>query len=615
MRKLSVTQLILLLLAMPLLAAAPPTPKVDKVLPASPSALADLPGVFFYEQCDTIQDLSPRWQNVSSDGGNFRLSRTDALSGNTALRQTYKPLADYDSTEDAGAAGWVGRFFGDKASHSSSIPPEQQGKYTTAVASWYHKFEEGFTPRDGWHFPPKMARLRCYEAGNWAAKYSILFWIGGEDGYVTIQRHTKIAEAHREWPPNHNTPFKFSNPQNVGRWVHFELRVELGEGPRSDRVQAWADGLLVCDIAGDDIAAGHRGTTLNCMQWDCYWNDGSPVAQSRFFDDMVVGTERIGPLRAGLNPKITKGLYLAEDTPGGWEAEVAQGVQRELVKDRVLDGIVIGYRDPEVDYTKVWSGGLEGDGLELEVNEANGEFSGPRAGEATLAANTLHFVRVRQKNAEGQWSTWSSWHSGFATDWAEGTPSELKTLPEGYLAETSTAVLAPDETFPEISNVHGPSSAIDTTGPYMVRADLVEENPLSMYVYYRYNGQGEYERVRMALTVGNTFEGGIPGAAAGTLVEYYVRALDGFEHFTYHPADYESNPLSFSVQDPARWDMNGDGRMGAADLLELLLAGRRNPQDSTLDYDGDGAFGVSDVLALIRGMLGGSSGILAGLEN
>ncbi|MBW7997359.1 MAG: hypothetical protein FVQ81_12465 [Candidatus Glassbacteria bacterium] len=550
------------------------------MLPASPSPLADAPGVFFYEQCDTIADLQSRWQNVGDDDGNFALSTADALSGGRSLRQKYRPLSEYGEGEDPGSAGWVGRFFGDKTSHQSSIPPEQQGKYTTAVASWYHKFEEGFTPRDGWHFPPKMARMRCYLAGNWNTKYSILFWFAGEDAHMSIERHTYISEAHREWPPNHTAPFRLSNPLNVGRWIHFELRVELGDGPRSDRVQAWADGLLVCDIAGDDIAAGHRETTLNCMQWDCYWNGGSPVAQSRFFDDMVVSTERIGPLRAGLNPKIVKTPFSGGgDSQGGWEAELAQGVQRELVKDKVLDGIVIGYREPEVDYTTVWRGALEGGGNELEVSVANGEFTGPRAGEGGLAANTLHFVRVRQKNTAGEWSDWSAWHSGFATAWPEGTPAEQKSLPEGYLAEAGAAVLGLDETPPEIRYVRGPSSVADTAGPYGVTAEIIEENPLNVYLYYRFDGQGEYERVPMTREAGNTFAAGLPGRPAGTLVEYYVRALDGFEHYTYRPADYVQNPYSFRVLEPSRWDLDGDGEFGLGDLVEFVRTAVRGGAD------------------------------------
>ncbi len=613
-RKLSVVQLILpLLIAMPLAAAAPETPKVDKVLPASPSALADAPGVFFREDFETLTDLSERFHDLSTDYGNFGVTSPEGLSGFHSLRQTYRPLTDYAQGEDPGNAGWVWRSFGDNPFHQSRIPDDQKGKYTTIVANWYHKFPQGFTPRDGTHFPPKMARLKCFTPGDWSGMYTVLFWISGEDGHISIERRTKVPAAHREWQPNFATNFRFSDPVNVGRWIHFELRVSLGEGTRNDRVQAWADGLLICDIAGDDLAAGYRQFTPNGMSLDCYWNSGSPVEQNRYYDDYMLGTERIGPLRTGLNPTIVKLRFRGGVSQGGWEAEVAQGVQREPVKGKVLDGVVLGFRELEVDYNTVWRGALEGAELKLQVDTANGEFAGPRDGETTLAANTLHFVRVRQKNPDGEWSPWSSWHSGFATDWAAGTPPELRTLPAGYLAEASASVLGLDDTPPEIRNARGPVGAIDTAGPYTVTADLIEENPLNFYVYYRYNGAGDYVRVPMNLKSGDTFEGEIPGAPAGTLVEYYVRALDGFEHYTYIPADYQSNPLRFQVQDMARWDLNGDGLVGAGDLLKLLLAGRRNPDDPALDYDGDGSFGVGDLLAFLRGMLGGEASMLAGI--
>ena len=106
MRILSVTHLLLLLCASSLAAAIPQTPKVDKVLPASPSALANLPGVFFYEQCDTIPDLASRWQNVGGDGGNFSLSTVDALSGSKSLQQKYKPLTEFPAGADSGG-GYV----------------------------------------------------------------------------------------------------------------------------------------------------------------------------------------------------------------------------------------------------------------------------------------------------------------------------------------------------------------------------------------------------------------------------------------------------------------------------------------------------------------------------
>ena len=68
----------------------------------------------------------------------------------------------------------------------------------------------------------------------------------------------------------------------------------LGEGRRSDRIQAWADGRLICDVQNDDLASGYTDFTPNGMSWDCYWNGGSPRKQSRYYDDLVLSTEPVG---------------------------------------------------------------------------------------------------------------------------------------------------------------------------------------------------------------------------------------------------------------------------------------------------------------------------------
>ena len=614
-----IVQLILfsILAAIPLLASAPDVPKVDKVLAGSQSSLLSQPGVFFHEEFETITSLNEQFQNVGDDNGNFYISTTDHLSGGKSLRNKYRPLTDYGSGEDPGNAGYAGRFFGNKISHQSSIPAEQQHHYYTVVASWYHKFEEGFQPRDGWHFPPKMARMRCYEPTNWDARYSVLFWVEDEDGHLSIERHTNVAAAHREWLPNHEAGFRFSEPVNVGRWVHFELRVALGPEPRTDRIQAWADGLLVCDIAGDDIAAGDSTSSLNAMQWDCYWNGGSPVEQSRYYDDLVLSTERVGPRRTGFNPEIVKGGFIGQDgdTQAGWELEIAQGVQRQLVKDQVLDGIVLRYRDPEVDYTVVWRGALEGDGDKMTVDTEHGEFTGPRAGQTDLAANTLHFARVRQQNQDGEWSAWSPWHAGFATDWAPGTPDGQKSLPAGYLAEAEEAVLGMDDTpaanppAPRAGQRIGFIGAVRgrSAGGGRQSAGHACLLPAGGPGRIRARGHDPYQRRQLQRRYP------APGFPAGSVVEYYIRAVDGFEHYTYMPEDYENEPYKLRVLEHSRWDLDGNGRMGIGDLLKLVLSARKDSSDPALDYDGDGEFGMSDLLAFMREIMRGGAGLLAGL--
>ncbi len=398
----------------------PETPKVDFVRPLEEDPIKQLPDVFFFEDLETIGELKESFHNI---GGNFRVTGEDVVSGQKALQMIYIPKEQM--TGDPGNAGYLGHFFGD---NPLTRRIKNKKPYNRVYARWYHKFEEGFkTQQSRGTLPPKMARMRCY-APDWKAVYTVLFWIEDKDGHITVERHTKAPNVHREWLPNYHTTWGFLNEGNMGRWVHLELCVSLGEGPRSDRIQAWADGMLICDIPNEDLAAGFKELTLNAMQWDCYWNGGSPASQSRFYDDLVLSTEPIGPVRTPLNPVIVKA---ASKDPKGpkqqqWEVEVAQSRQIPVsLADKV--------RTPEMRHTTVWKGIVKDGGTAVAVDSDNGKFVGPRQSRAELAPNTLHSVRLRQKSGTGIWSDWSKWHSAFATTWRQNAKKQDKTPPVGFL--------------------------------------------------------------------------------------------------------------------------------------------------------------------------------------
>ena len=48
------------------------------------------------------------------------------------------------------------------------------------------------------------------------------------------------------------------------------------------------------------------------------------------------------------------------------------------------------------------------------------------------------------------------------------------------------------------------------------------------------------------------------------------------------------------------YDFNGDGRLGVADALVLLLKGLRAPQQQEYDINGDGSWGATDIIALLK---------------
>jgi len=413
----------------PVAGGTPPgTPKVDLVRPLRNDPLKSAPGVFFHEDLETLANLRDRFQDANEADGHFGISNKEAFSGSRSLEQRYGP---------GQAEGWVWRQFGDNP-HASGIRDRKH--YWTVVARWYHKFEEGFTPRDGKFFPQKMARMRCFNGQQWMGAYTVLFWFSGPDAHMSIERHTFVPDADRPWPPSHFANWYFSRPENVGRWIHFELRVAVGPEKHSDRIQAWADGILVCDIENDDTAAGYREFGLNGMSWDTYWAGNSPREQSRFYDDLVLSTRPIGPARTPLNPVIVKSPFSDPDRGDhqtAWQVEVARAVQRPLVPAEKAGEVVTRYQPYRFDYTTVWQGITSGPAAAMVVDARNGTFVGPLVGKDRLEPNTLYMVRLRQKDAVGNWSPWSNWHAGFATTWARGTKPEQRTPPRGYLLSWS----------------------------------------------------------------------------------------------------------------------------------------------------------------------------------
>jgi hypothetical protein len=425
---------------------SPITPKVNRVITLTDDPITTVPGVFYSQNFETIDRIKGNFHDTGGiNEGRMRINKTDPFSGISSVQATYVAKEDVPEGADPGVTGWFWRFFGD---NPLTHRIDDKAPKTRVFARWYHKFEEGFTSQEGrGTLPPKCGRMRCFEA-PWGAVYTVLFWIEGKDGHISIQQHTRAPGVHREWLPNYDTTFLLNDPGNIGRWIHMELGVTLGEGLRSDRVQAWADGKLICDIDKQDLAGGYRELTLNAMSWDCYWNGGAPRAESRFYDDLVLADRPIGPTRTSVNPIIEKAESVGSEgeTQKQWEVEVAQTKQIPMsLRDPAR-------KEPEMEYNVVWSGSAPGKDSKIAVDTNRGNFIGPLTGKTQLAHNTLYSVRLRQMSSAGQWSDFSPWHAAFATIWAPDTKRMERTTAEGYLVghevstllgKTGTAPLSP----------------------------------------------------------------------------------------------------------------------------------------------------------------------------
>ncbi len=129
------------------------------------------------------------------------------------------------------------------------------------------------------------------------------------------------------------------------------------------------------------------------MFLETYWNDGSPVTQSRWIDDFVISTKPIGPVVCPRNPVVIKTPYHGPGKLASWQVEVASA-----------------------DHDVVWQSRPLTDSEQVVVNADTGTFVGPLANKALLDGGHVYYFRVRQTSDTGQLSDWSPWHQPIKTE-------------------------------------------------------------------------------------------------------------------------------------------------------------------------------------------------------
>lgn len=82
---------------------------------------------------------------------------------------------------------------------------------------------------------------------------------------------------------------------HAGRWYYIEAHARLNDTGRSNGLfELWIDDWLEARRADLDWAGRQREYGINTVFLENYGNAGSPADQSRYFDDFVVSTQRIG---------------------------------------------------------------------------------------------------------------------------------------------------------------------------------------------------------------------------------------------------------------------------------------------------------------------------------
>lgn len=282
--------------------------------------------------------------------------------------------------------------------------------YSNKAARRGEKFDEVYwriyvKHQYGWQgAPAKMSRATSFATPNWAQAMIAHVWSGPGpsltlDPVRCVDGDRVLTTRYNDWQGMKwlgNRPasqFPIHATEESGYWVLVEARAKLNSPGKSDGLnQLWIDGRLECERRNLNFRGSYAKHGINAVFLEAYWNDGSPVTQSRWYDNFVVSTEPIGPVVCPANPTVVKTPYRGPGKAGGWEVELAAD----------FDGNDVVYRSNPLPPDE-----------RATIDAKHGTFAGSLAGKDRLAPGKTYFLRVRQRSSEGSQSDWSRWHQGF----------------------------------------------------------------------------------------------------------------------------------------------------------------------------------------------------------
>jgi hypothetical protein len=237
----------------------------------------------------------------------------------------------------------------------------------------------------GWEgSPAKLARLTCLAGQDWSQGLFAHVWSGKNqalciDPATGIRGATKVTTKYNDFSNmkwlgvGHGTTPVFATEES-GRWICIESHVRLNTPGQANGVfELWIDGKLDAKREGLDWHGSWTEYGINAFFLENYWNQGAVKAESRWFDSLVIATQRVGPIVSGSRPMIHRTAGMSSI----WQVQVVDESDRE-----------------------VWVS------PELAANQASVACT------KSLSSGTYR-TRVREQVRDGFWSAWSPSHCAF----------------------------------------------------------------------------------------------------------------------------------------------------------------------------------------------------------
>lgn len=252
--------------------------------------------------CDDFEDNTPldkKYFEVNSNGGDFIRMEQVGRDHTFGMRVKWQ--------KGEVAAGGLSKSFG-------KTPDTYIGKN---AAHPTENFDEIYWRMDvksqqGWTGggPAKLSRAMCLANSNWAQGMMAHIWSGpnnnlgmdpasgiGVDGKLKSTKYNDFNNLRwLGWKPGF---IDLYSTANSGKWYCIVAHARLNTPGLKDGIfEFWINDTLQASSTNLDWHSTWNNDPnnlhINAIFFENYWNDGSPVEQERYFDNLVISTKPIG---------------------------------------------------------------------------------------------------------------------------------------------------------------------------------------------------------------------------------------------------------------------------------------------------------------------------------
>jgi hypothetical protein len=154
----------------------------------------------------------------------------------------------------------------------------------------------------------KFSRATVFSGSNWSQAAIAHVWSGGEGAnYLVLDpasgtdaagnlKTTKYNDFDNlRWLGVRRGVTPLFDPGHVGEWYCVEAHMKLNDPGQANGVfEFWIDGNREAGSTTLNWLGTYDAYGINAVFLENFWNDGSPTAQTRWFDNFVVSRQRIG---------------------------------------------------------------------------------------------------------------------------------------------------------------------------------------------------------------------------------------------------------------------------------------------------------------------------------